>query len=161
MTTFNVSELVFTVRGTEFRKDTSTWTSDMMARAAAHGLKQMVGDAAAGKSGDDAESAIKSAFARIDEWACEEARTRLPAAAALFVAEAKLYLRARGVPSKIVATIKTEQDALAEIDTYIGAAGEHRGLSPAAIKEAYDTRITAIRDIVATRLAAASNAGDL
>lgn len=161
MSTFNVSELVFTVRGTEFRKDTSTWTSEMMARAAAHGLKQMVGDAAAGKTGDDAESAIKSAFARIDEWAREEARSRLPAESALFVAEAKLYLRARGVPSKIVAPIKSVDEAKMEIGVYIRAQGESRGMDDAAIDSAYHGRIAAISEVVKTRLAAANDATDL
>ena len=77
----------------------------------------MVGDAAAGKTGADATSAIESAYARVNDWAREEARSRLPAEESLFVAEAKLYLRARGVASKITAEIRSRADA--EIETLL------------------------------------------
>lgn len=155
MPTFNVSELRFTVRGQEFVKDLESWTSDMLARAAAHGLKQMVGDAAAGKTGDEATKAIESAYARVNEWASEEARSRLPAEESLFVAETKLYLRARGVASKITAETKTRADAAFEIGEYIRAAGKAKGLDAPAIDAAIDARIKAILTVVATRLAAA------
>lgn len=57
-----------------FTVDLTRLGVDGLLHYARHGIKQVLGDAAAGKDGDEAASAIKSKFARVYEWNATAAR---------------------------------------------------------------------------------------
>lgn len=57
-----------------FTVDLTKLGIDGLLHYARHGIKQVLGDAAAGKDGNDAADAIKAKFARVYEWNATAAR---------------------------------------------------------------------------------------
>lgn len=162
MSTFAIESVTFTVRGQTFTKALDNCTSEMIARAVAHAFKQRVGDAAAGKEGDEATKAIESAFANLNDWMRAQPATRgaaLPTEDALLTAEAKLWLKGKGVVGKVRDTVKTVSDAESEIAKVISAALAAKGRPATDAPAVVEKVMAALRATVATRIAGAG-AGD-
>jgi len=150
MTTINLpSEIAFSVRGLDFTFDTSKLTSARAAKGLAHAFKQYCGDRAAGKSGAESESAVKTAFANLTAWLDEEIATRasLPKADTLFITMARGFLRGKGVASKITVAITSRDAAIDQMALVFGS--DESGL---------EARIAKIDAAVAVNMEAMSDA---
>lgn len=161
MPTFAIESVSFTVRGRTFTRTLDNCTSEMIARAVSHAFKQRCGDAAAGLSGADADAAIDKAFASLNEWMRAQPATRgaaLPTEESLLVAEAKLWLKGKGVVGKQRDLIKSRADAETAITAVVAQALKAKGSdkSPADVVAAIMAKL---EETVRVRLAAAG-AGD-